>query len=90
MTPVNNGRMEHSALNPQAMPLGSNAWCGSGSPVRSSEKMENGGLEDDWLVSFWGPFSTSMVLGARGNMEPKNYLNGKYMENHLNQTSILG
>ena len=20
--------------------------------------VENGGLEDDWLVSFWGPFST--------------------------------
>ena len=24
-----------------------------------------GGLEDDWLVSFWGPFSTSMIMGGR-------------------------
>ena len=24
--------------------------------------MENGGLEDDWLVSFWGPFSTEPWL----------------------------
>ena len=28
-------------------------------------EVENGGLEDDWLVSFWGPFSTSMIRGGR-------------------------
>ena len=28
-------------------------------------EVENGGLEDDWLVSFWGPFSTSRVMGGR-------------------------
>ena len=28
-------------------------------------EVENGGLEDHWLVSFWGPFSTSMVMGGR-------------------------
>ena len=27
--------------------------------------VENGGLEDDWLASFWGPFSTSMIMGGR-------------------------
>ena len=27
-------------------------------------EVENGCLEDDWLVSFWGPFSTS-IMGGR-------------------------
>ena len=28
-------------------------------------EVENGGLENDWLVSFRGPFCTSMVMGGR-------------------------
>ena len=28
-------------------------------------EVENGGLEDDWLVSFRGPCSTSMIMGGR-------------------------
>ena len=28
-------------------------------------ELENRGLEDDWLVSKGGPFSTSMVMGGR-------------------------
>ncbi len=30
-------------------------------------EVENGGLENDWLVSFRGPFSTSMIMGGRVN-----------------------
>ena len=31
-------------------------------------EVENGCLEDDWLVSFWGPFSTSLIMGGRVSM----------------------
>ena len=39
-------------------------WWFTLSPI--SMEVENGGVEDDWLVSFWGPFSTSRVMGGRG------------------------
>ena len=41
------------------------------------------GLEDDWLVSFWGQFSTTMIMGGRviATWNPKQpVLNGCLMK----------